>query len=188
MVNDPELINKMINNINKLDDETIKEAIQEVEKEDIKILEELRPIGIIKPSELDFITPERYIQAIQNLLKRYKELEKENKELLEVRVSTSAHTRIIELEEENAMLKKVNNIAEDVTVEDITQVMNKSLEDFKREFIPISVIQNKIDEYREKRNKLADGHFWDNERNINEDTSLFIAIETLKLLLEERNK
>lgn len=53
--------------------------------------------------------------------------------------------------------------------------------------IPISVIQNKIDEYREKRNKLADGHFWDNERNINEDTSLFIAIETLKLLLKERN-
>lgn len=36
MVNNPKLINKMINNINKLDDETIKEAIKEVEDEDKK--------------------------------------------------------------------------------------------------------------------------------------------------------
>ena len=64
---------------------------------------------------------EKTIKALENLLKRYKELE-----------------------EENEMLKKANNISEDVTVEDITQVMNKSLEEFKREFIPISVIQNKI--------------------------------------------
>lgn len=36
MVNNPELINKLINNINKLDDVTIKEAIQEVDKEDME--------------------------------------------------------------------------------------------------------------------------------------------------------
>lgn len=37
MVNNPELINKMINNLNKLDDETIKEAIREVESEDMEL-------------------------------------------------------------------------------------------------------------------------------------------------------
>ena len=63
------------------------------------------------------------LQPLRYLLKRYKELE-----------------------EENAMLKKAHNISEKVTVEDITQVMNKSLEDFKKEFIPTSVIEKKIEE------------------------------------------
>ena len=62
------------------------------------------------------------------------------------------YDKLDKLEEENAMLKKANNITEDVTVEDITQVINKSLEEFKREFIPTSVIQNKIDEIKLRLN------------------------------------
>lgn len=124
--------------------------------EDIKILENY----IYNEKET---MKELLVQAIENLLKRYKELEEENKE-------------------------RKNNYINPSKARISYYDTKKGTEVVLEGFIPISVIQNKIDEYREKRNKLADGHFWDNERNINEDTSLFIAIETLKLLLEERNK
>lgn len=78
MVNNPELINKFINNINKLDDEIIKEAIQEVESEDME--EDLRELVLFIRnirSDLEEESPDnwRLAQAIENLLKRYKELE-----------------------------------------------------------------------------------------------------------------
>lgn len=53
-------------------------------------------------------------------------------------------------------------------------------------YIPKSVIRQKIEEYRKERNKLADGHFYDRAENANEDTSLFIAGEVLKELLGEK--
>lgn len=92
---------------------------------------------------------------------------------------------IQELEEENAMLKKTNNIAEDVTVEDITQVVNKSLEEFKREFIPISVIQNKIDELDKEYRKILCKEGMSAEK-FDKLTRIEIEIETLDELLEER--
>lgn len=52
-------------------------------------------------------------------------------------------------------------------------------------YIPKSKVKEKIEEYRNKRNELANGHFWDNPDNINQDTALFIAGETLKQLLED---
>lgn len=43
-------------------------------------------------------------QAIEHILSDYKRVLKENEELLEVKVSTSAHNRILELEKENEEL------------------------------------------------------------------------------------
>ena len=43
--------------------------------------------------------------------------------------------RIKELEEENAMLKKADNIARDVNIEEVTEVMNKSYEEFMSNYI-----------------------------------------------------
>lgn len=48
----------------------------------------------------------------------------------------------------------------------------------------IEKVEKKIKEYQNERNKLADGHFHDSPDNINRDMSLFIASETLRLLLE----
>ena len=48
--------------------------------------------------------------------------------------------RIQELEEENAMLKKTNNIAKNVNIEDITEVMNKSYEEFMSNYINKQVL------------------------------------------------
>ena len=51
-----------------------------------------------------------------------------------------------ELKEENAILKKANNISDNVTINDITNFMNKSLEDFNKEYIPVSLVKEKIEE------------------------------------------
>lgn len=45
-------------------------------------------------------------EAIEHILSDYKRVLKENEELLEVKVSTSAHNRILELEKENEELKE----------------------------------------------------------------------------------
>lgn len=44
-------------------------------------------------------------QAIDHILSDYKRVLKENEELLELKVSASAHNRILELEKENKELK-----------------------------------------------------------------------------------
>ena len=57
--------------------------------------------------------------------------------------------------------------------------------DYVREnYIPKEKVREKIEEYDNRRKELADGHFWENESNINEDTALVIAIETLRHLGE----
>ena len=83
MVNNPELINKMINNINKLDDELIKEAIKGVESEDME--EDIKTIENIIDTLKFHIEYENYeenildeckrdIKALENLLKENNQL------------------------------------------------------------------------------------------------------------------
>ena len=57
--------------------------------------------------------------------------------------------RIKELEEENVILRKANNITRDlikeVKIEDITQVINKSYEEFVNQFVAKQKIKDKIE-------------------------------------------
>lgn len=70
-------------------------------KEDIKILE-----NFINWLKIDFeYDSGEEIKAIEHILSDYKRVLKENEELLEVKVSASAHNRILELEKENKELK-----------------------------------------------------------------------------------
>lgn len=57
-------------------------------------------------------------------------------------------------------------------------IIKKALEDS----VPKEKVREKIEEYVNRRKELADGHFWENGSNINEDTALVIAIETLRYL------
>lgn len=68
--------------------------------------------------------------------------------------------RIQELEEENAMLRKSNNIAKDVNIEDVTEVMNKSCEEFMSDYIPKQVVKDKIKEVKRLRDRCitAEGY------------------------------
>lgn len=58
--------------------------------------------------------------------------------------------RIKELEEENATLRKAKNIAKEVKIEDITQVMNKSYEEFMKQFVSKQKVKDKIEEINKK--------------------------------------
>lgn len=123
--------------------------------EDIKILEILKET-LIKDKFIIPKEPKKWCEAIENLLNRNKELEeieqehkKENGELRE---------KVKELEEENTVLKKANNISENVTIKDITNFMNKSLEDFNKEYVPVA----KIKEIFEKNKAITDCRYCNN--------------------------
>ncbi len=81
-----------------------------------------------------------FIEELQNMLKEKDE-------------------RIKELEEENVILRKANNITRDlikeVKIEDITQVINKSYEEFVNQFIPKQKVKDKIKELANTKGDLA---------------------------------
>lgn len=159
----------------------------------IKILEELKAslsknIERLYDNDISttmyniFSLRKRQGQAIENLLNRNKELEeieqehkKENGELRE---------KVAALEEENTVLKKANNISENITIKDITNFMNKSLEDFNKEYIPVSKIKEKIELMQES---IVNEDYSDNTNLVN--CSVFdtnIVISYLLELLEEK--
>lgn len=89
--------------------------------------------------------------------------------------SDEIYKRYYKLKEENATLKKAHNISENVTIQDITNVMNKSLEDFNKEYIPVSLVEETI-------KKLKENGYW----NYLEERDLETTIEILRELLEKR--
>ena len=118
----------------------------------------------------------------KNTINYYKDLEKIEeipidilramyKDVLAERKQDKA--RIQELEEENATLRKANNITKDLTkevkIEDITQVMNKSYEEFMSQFIPKQKVK----------------HLIENE-TINISGFECIAVEDLEKLVEDK--
>lgn len=54
--------------------------------------------------------------------------------------------KVKELEEEKALLKKASNIAKDVNIEDVTEIMNKSYEEFMSDYISKQVVIDKMEE------------------------------------------
>lgn len=158
--------------------------------ENIKILEKLlnqkyddellNTLEMISKEDEVYILTIFEKQAIKNLLKENEELREKVKELKSkliiakggndywcqkyCEVSNSNK----ELEEENTVLKKANNISEDVKIEDITKFINKSIEDFNKEYIPVAKIKEKIKElekerqkYREENTRIDEDYFFD---------------------------
>ena len=84
--------------------------------------------------------------------------------------------RIKELEEENAMLKKADNIARDVNIEEVTEVMNKSYEEFMSNYINKQVVIDRMEEL-----KLSGGS---NGKDNIENLVRELTIDILQELLE----
>ena len=112
-------------------------------------------------------------------------------EILEIvdKVLDVKNERIQELEEENTTLRKANNITKnlkkEVKIEDITQVINKSYEEFIENFIPKQKVKDllaKIQKEYEKLDKASD-EFLNNKEKTAEDYVLekerLVTMQTL---------
>lgn len=107
-------------------------------------------------------------EAMQHILTDYKRVLKENEELLEVKVSTSAHNRILELEKENEELKE--------RIREHTLLISPYY--VKENYIPIQKIKDKIEELKKKVEELTDDKgYWGG-------SDLLDQIEVLQELLE----
>ena len=62
--------------------------------------------------------------------------------------------RIQELEEEKAMLKKASNIAKEVNIEDVTEIMNKSYEEFMSNYIPKQAVIEALEDIKDYFDRL----------------------------------
>lgn len=93
-------------------------------------------------------------QAIEHILRDYKRVLKENEELLELKVSASAHNRILELEKENEELKKF--ITEGITVAPHSTYKNYRLDFLRENFVSKKKIKDKIEELNRKIDKSID--------------------------------
>ena len=99
---------------------SIEEALEKLSNgKKIKMYELLRTF---KRESLEnfVITRKKYVDVI---LSDYKRVLKENEELLEVKVSASAHNRILELEKENEELKQ--KLGRKITEEEIIKLSNE---------------------------------------------------------------
>lgn len=111
-------------------------------------IEELK--RLLYRNELSQYGKRKLINYYEQQEKDYKRVLKENEELLEVKVSTSAHNRILELEKENKELKLYNN---SIT----SQLEQMTTEKFKngwfhqsefKDSIPVQKVKDKIEEYK----------------------------------------
>lgn len=118
-------------------------------EDDIKILENMiEEYENCSVPEIDMqvnITfRERQADAIQNILANYRRQKEMNEE--HQKINGKLRERVKELEEEKAMLKKASNIAKEVNIEDITEIMNKSYEEFMSDYISKQVVIDKMEE------------------------------------------
>ena len=107
-------------------------------EEDIKILEEI----------VFLYNYNKEMGIVDKMTERGRKEAETIKKLLEERQSDKE--RIKKLEEENAMLKRVNNIAENITTEEI----EKAIEEASKEFIPVALVKEKIEEKKEQIDKM----------------------------------
>ena len=130
--------------------------MKDINKE-IEILENVEPYGLIKQNEYDFVNKELYIQAQNNLIKAYKELEEDNKQLKTRRIIGSIY---------------------DVKIEDLKDVLSPY-------YIPKSVIKEKIDK-KQKQLELLKKELQGRQTNFVNKNIITGQIQVLQELLEKR--
>lgn len=117
-----------------------------------------------------------FLNAVERIVADYKRVLKENEELLELKVSASAHNRILELEKENKELQKEIDQMKSLDI-------YKLVEDWETgQFIPVQKVKDKIEELKKKVEELTDDKgYWGG-------SDLLEQIKVLQELLESEER
>lgn len=110
------------------------------------------------------------------LLRENQQLQKENEELLEIRISAGAHNRIIELEKENEELREEN--------EQLESIKDEAIRRYNFETVPTQKVKDKIEELKEKPLTINEN----NKYYYETDAYNKIIIQVLQDLLEEKGE
>lgn len=141
------------------------------------------------------------VDSIKQQIKTAESIE----EILEIvdKVLDMKNEKIHELEEENTTLRKANNITKnlkkEVKIEDITQVINKSYEEFIENFIPKQKVKDLLakiqkeyeeldkasDEFLNSKEKTAEDYVLEKERLVTMQTLAYCR-DNLEELLEDK--
>lgn len=117
-------------------------------EDDIKIVKEL----LKGAKDYGQYNGNKYFYSIENILQDYtrqKQLNEEHQKL-----NGELREKVKELEEENAMLKKTNNIAKEVNIEDVTDVINKSCKEFMSNYIPKQAVIEALEDIKDYFDRL----------------------------------
>ena len=124
----------------------------EEDVDELKSIMNLRTVSGFAYSQKNTLSLQKAIKNVLTDYTRQKQINEEHQ-----KINGKLRERVKELEEENEMLKKASNIAKDVNIEDVTDVINKSCKEFMSNYIPKQVIIDKIKEYDKKMEEDA-GH------------------------------
>ena len=148
-------------------------------EEDIKILESIIKINndYLKGVENQTIN-QKEIKALEHILSDYKKLQEEFRQVdhecdrLE-KIDFEKDMKIKELKKENEELKEINN--------ELEAEKNEAIRRYNFESIPVSLVEEKIEELKEEIEQLRI------ERNVTYDSGIYrnqIKIDILQELLE----
>lgn len=132
---------------------------------------------------------DKYIKDLEKIIKNLEEIDNNNNnitailDLEDLKSLMNLLTRYKQLEEENRTLKRANSMAEDINIEDITQVMNKAYKDFMKEFIPKSLVKEKI----EKLDNVDNAEALEDLMNRQNYTITELVQFVLREILKEKN-
>lgn len=101
--------------------------------------------GYCECNELNVISTGRYCDGSKNVAQSMYNILAEREQ---------DKKRIQELEEEIAMLKKASNIAKEVNIEDVTDVINKSCKEFMSNYIPKQAVIEALEDIKDYFDRL----------------------------------
>ena len=124
----------------------------EEDVDELKSIMNLRTVSGFAYSQKNTLSLQKAIKNVLTDYTRQKQINEEHQ-----KINGELREKVKELEEEIAMLKKASNIAKEVNIEDVTDVINESCKEFMSNYIPKQVIIDKIKEYDKKMEEDA-GH------------------------------
>lgn len=94
------------------------------------------------------------IKEQQDKIAKYEKIYKEYDCYRWVKELDKKDKQIQELEEEKAMLKRASNIAKEVNIEDVTDVINKSCKEFMSNYIPKQAVIEALEDIEDYFDRL----------------------------------